>query len=316
MIWFIGLLLLFAGGGGLVVAALDARAGERALHHRVDAIASAALRQAGARKPPAISVWFRPVLDGTRSLFAFHMRRSWGVSGNPVHLLAAGSIGAAAIWLLSGVAHGLPGYAAPAGAAVAFFLVPRVMLIREQRRSDRQFGELLPDAIDMVVRIVRAGLPVAVAMRTVSQESDAPLSTVFVEIADQIEIGMPLDEAMAKVSEIVGNPDFRFFAVAVALQQSTGGNLTVTLETLSQIIRRRRAVRQRARAATSEVRISAIVLGSIPFFVTGALLLVAPDYLDPLFADPRGNVIVGLALLGLLLAGFTMRAMIRNILNT
>lgn len=168
----------------------------------------------------------------------------------------------------------------------------------------------------MVVRIVRAGLPVAPALRTVGQQGSPPLSTMFARIADQNEIGMPLGEAMARTSDLVGNPDFRFFAVAVALQQSTGGNLATTLETLSQIIRRRRAVRLRAGAATAEVRISAIVLGSIPFFVTGALLLVAPNYLDPLFADPRGNVILGLALLGLLLAGLMIRAMIRNALRT
>jgi tight adherence protein B len=170
----------------------------------------------------------------------------------------------------------------------------------------------LPDAIDMVVRVVRAGLPVGVAIRTVGQEAEPPLSTVFVKIADQADIGRPLGQALATTSETVGNPDFRFFAVAVALQQATGGNLTATLETLSEIIRRRRAVRLKARAATAEVRISGIVLGAIPFVVAGALLMVAPTYLAPLFADPRGNIILGLALLGLLLAGITMRAMIRN----
>jgi tight adherence protein B len=91
--------------------------------------------------------------------------------------------------------------------------------------------------------------------------------------------------------------------------------LTATLATLSQIIRRRRAVRLRAGAATAEVRLSAIVLGSIPFFVMGALLVVAPNYLDPLFADRRGNIILGAAFFALLLAGVTMRAMIRNSLR-
>jgi tight adherence protein B len=186
------------------------------------------------------------------------------------------------------------------------------VLFRQQRRADRQFAELLPDAIDMVVRVVRAGLPVGVAMRTVGQEAEPPLSTVFVKIADQTDIGLPLDQALATTSDAVGNPDFRFFAVAVALQQATGGNLTVTLEALGQIIRKRRAVRLKAGAATAEVRISGIVLGAIPFVVTGLLLMVAPDYLAPLFADPRGNIILGMAVLGLSLAGITMRAMIRN----
>lgn len=313
---FLGLLLLVAGGGGLLAFALSRRARERTVLRRVDAIAADGAHTGKQSSLRVFRVWAASALGGLRSLFAFRMRRSWGISANPAYLLAAGAVAAAAVWLSSGIAPHLPAYAAPLGAALAFFAVPRIILVREQRRSDAQFAALLPDAIDMVIRIVRAGLPVASAIRTVGREEAAPLATVFMKIADQIEIGVPLDEALTQASEIVGNPDFRFFAVAVGLQQSTGGNLTVTLETLSQIIRRRRAVRLRARAATAEVRISGIVLGSIPFVVTGALLLVAPNYLDPLFADRRGNIIIGLAVLGLLLAGLTMRGMIRSSLRT
>jgi len=166
------------------------------------------------------------------------MRRSWGISANPVYLLAAGVAAAAGVWLIGQVVHHLPDYVVAIGGAGGFFLLPRFILMRQQSRSDSRFAELLPDAIDMVVRIVRAGVPVGAAMRTVGQEANPPLSTMFAEIADQIDIGVPLGEAMAKTSEMVGNPDFRFFAVAVALQQSTGGNLTATLETLSDIVRR------------------------------------------------------------------------------
>jgi tight adherence protein B len=307
----LGLLLLFAGAGGLLALALAARARERALGRRLELIATEPLRAVAPGSPGT-----GRALMGVRSLFAFRMRRSWGVSATPLYLLRAGLVAAAVIWMLARLVHPLPGYAIAIGAGVGFFLLPRFILMREQHRADALFAELLPDAIDMVVRIVRAGLPVGPALRTVGQQANPPLSTMFAKIADQIEIGVPLGEAMARTSDRVGNPDFRFFAVAVALQQSTGGNLATTLETLSQIIRRRRAVRLRARAATAEVRISAIVLGSIPFVVTGALLLVAPNYLDPLFADPRGNVILGLALLGLLLAGLMIRGMIRSSLRT
>jgi len=86
-------------------------------------------------------------------------------------------------------------------------------------------------------------------------------------------------------------------------------------QALSEIVRRRRAVRLKARAATAEIRVSAIVLGSIPFFIIGALLVVSPGYLEPLISDPRGNLIVGAALLSLLLAGVTMRAMLRAALS-
>jgi tight adherence protein B len=167
----------------------------------------------------------------------------------------------------------------------------------------------------MVVRMVRAGLPVGPSLRIVGDEADPPLSTVFTGIANLADIGIPLADALATTGEAVGSPDFRFFGVAVALQQATGGNLAATLETLSEIIRKRRAVRLKARAATSEIRISAIVLGAIPFFIVGALLVVSPGYLEPLISDPRGNFIVGAALLSLLLAFVTMRTMMRTALR-
>jgi tight adherence protein B len=135
---------------------------------------------------------------------------------------------------------------------------------------------------------------------------------VFNSIANLADIGVPLAEALATTGETVGSPDFRFFGVAVALQQATGGNLAATLETLSEIIRKRRAVRLKARAATAEIRVSAIVLGAIPFFIVGVLLVVSPAYLQPLISDPRGNIIVGAALLALLLAFLTMRTMMRT----
>jgi tight adherence protein B len=91
--------------------------------------------------------------------------------------------------------------------------------------------------------------------------------------------------------------------------------LAATLEPLSQIIRGRRAVRLKAGAAIAEVKMSAIVLGAIPFFVVGALLFTAPNYLDPLFNDPRGNVILGLVVSCLVLAGITTRAMIQRTLR-
>jgi len=305
--------LMLAGTGGLLVLALGGRSDRRALGRRVEAVTSASWPKSGESRLDSLRRL--RIVVGLRSLFAFRMRRSWGARVNPVYLLAAGVVGAAVTWLLGRFAGYLPNYLLAVAAAGGFFLVPRIVLVWQQRRSDAQFAELLPDAIDMVVRIVRAGLPVGVAIRTVGQEASAPLSAMFGKVADQSEIGVPLDEAVARTSEVVGNPDFRFFAVAVALQQSTGGNLAATLEALSQIIRRRRAVRLKARAATAEVRMSGIVLGSIPFFVTGALLMVAPNYLRPLFADPRGRIILGVALLGVVLAGTTMRMMVRNSLR-
>lgn len=301
--------LLLLGGSISVGLLLADRARERAVALQVD-------RVVGARRPAvARSTWRARFSNGIVALFAFRLRGGWPVATNPVYLLAAAAVAAVGLWLLAGLLLGQPAYVSAIGAAAGFFLVPRVMLVLEQHRTASRFSELLPDAIDMVVRIVRAGLPVDAAIRTVGQETAPPVAGIFAQVANQAEIGVPLNEALAKTGALIGNPDFRFLAVAIALQQSTGGNLATTLETLAQIIRKRRAVRLKAYSATAEVRLSAIILGAIPFVVTGALLLVAPSYLDPLFANSRGHVILGAALLGLVLAGLTMRSMIRHALS-
>jgi tight adherence protein B len=199
----LGVLLVVAADAGLLVLALSALTRERALGRRVEAIMRASAREVSPGGQGSASTWPARALIGLRSLFTFRMRRSWGVHANPFHLLMAGVVAAAAVWFLGRVAHHLPGYVIAIAAAGGFFLLPRIILMREQHRSDAQFAELLPDAIDMVVRIVRAGLPVGPAIRTVGQEANPPLNSIFAKIADQIEIGVPLDDAMGRTSEVV-----------------------------------------------------------------------------------------------------------------
>jgi tight adherence protein B len=243
--------------------------------------------------------------------FTVGFSRVWGMSASLGYLTALGLVSAIVTGALAHLVLRFPGYVTALVMLGAFSTAPRLLLGREQRQADAKFSELLPDAIDMVVRMVRAGLPVSAAIRAVGTEADWPVSRIFSSAADLAEIGMPLSQALAKIGNTAGNPDFRFFTVTVALQQSTGGNLAVTLETLSEIIRKRRAVRLKAHAATAEIRVSALVLGAIPFFIVGALLLVSPGYLKPLIDDPRGNLIVGAAVASLVLAAVTMRTMMR-----
>jgi len=165
----------------------------------------------------------------------------------------------------------------------------------------------------MVIRMLRAGLPITAATRAVGNEAPAPVNLVFRSIADQVDIGVPFEVALAASAESIGLPDFRFFSVAISLQRETGGNLAVTLEILADIIRKRRTVRLRAQAATGEIRMSAYILGALPFLVTATFLVISPGYLTPLATDPRGHVIVGVALLGLALAYLTMRRMLHSV---
>jgi tight adherence protein B len=161
--------------------------------------------------------------------------------------------------------------------------------------------------------MLRAGLPATLAIRTVGNDAAPPVAAVFASIADQMRIGVPLGEAIEASSLRIGLPDFRFFSVAVSLQHSTGGNLVQTLDILSQIMRKRRAVRMKAKAVTSEIRLSAYVLGGLPFVTSAAILVIQPNYLTPLFNDPRGQMILAIAVGGLTLSVWAMRMMMKSV---
>jgi tight adherence protein B len=247
-----------------------------------------------------------------QNIFAVGLRYRWGMTLGATILILVAVISAVAGWLLVHVfLHFSALIAVPVTVALAM-LGPRQLLKRQQARAERLFLDLFPSTIDMIVRMVRAGLTIVAAMRMVGNEAPPPINKVFTTLADRVEIGVPLNEALTQEGERIGVSDFRFFAVAVSLQYATGGNVAATLEILSDIVRKRRGARLKATSTTAEVRVSAMVLGSLPFVVVGGLLLVSPAYLEPLVADPRGNVIVGIAIC-LLLSGFgVMRVMMRR----
>lgn len=304
----LALVLLLLSAGAMMLSAMLERRRQRILAQRVKRV-----MRPGPPRPEGKTVfsgakeWIRRLVARPRWLFTVGMKRSWGTSAGGVRLLLVGVAAGLALWvLLRLILHLSPLVAVP-GVLAGFLLMPRAVLRREQRRAEGRFMELFPDAIDMLVRMIRAGLPVAAAIRTVGQEALPPVSTVFTTVADRIDIGVPFDEALSDMAARMGLTDFSFFSMAVALQRSTGGNLAVTLETFTEIIRKRRALRLKAHAATSEVRVSAFILGALPFLVVGAIAVVAPQYLMPLLYDPRGNIVLGMALSGLLLAFLTMR---------
>jgi tight adherence protein B len=310
----IAIILFLLASGILLVGALKlTRAARLNLENHVNMIAGTAPSQS---KPKSSSKRVAPTAwidEAVRDLFCIGVPYRWGMRAGPLMLLATATVSGVVVWLLAYRVFGNSIWLASLLGAAALFLVPRQFLVREQRNAEWQFMELFPNAIEMMVRMLRAGLPVVSAVRAVSAESPPPFSTVFAEVAGQVEIGVPFEKALDTVSGRMGLQDFRFFSVAVTLQYATGGNLAATLENLSDIIRRRRAVRLKGIAATAEVRISAYVLGGLPIFTIGALLVVNPDYIAPLLYDPRGKYILG-ATIGLLaLAIFTMRKLMRRV---
>jgi tight adherence protein B len=231
-------------------------------------------------------------------------------------LLLVAAISAGGAWILTQHFFDLSFLLSTAVSLLASFVVPRFLLSRQQNRTERKFIDMFPDAVDTVARMVRAGLPITAAMRTIAIDALPPVNTVFATIADQLKIGVPIEDTLDASSREIGLPDFRFFTVAVALQYATGGNLSATLDILSDIIRKRRAARLKAKAATGEIRITAYTLGGIPVLTIGALLVIQPGYLTPLFTDPRGHLIIGMAGAAMLLAFLSMRMMMRSVTNT
>ena len=315
MLWAVvaALVLSLLSGGALFGALMMTRRSRLEMEHRVMLVAAAPK----ALTPDAAGMWLK-ARSGEfdlrlRRVFAVGAGRSWGMKAGALGVATAAIATGAAAWIVTHMALDLSSWIAIPVTAFAAFMAPRVILLRQQKKADGQFIDLFPAAVDTIARMLRAGLPITSAVRSVSAEAPPPVNEVFTMVADQIEIGAPIEEALDAASQQIGLADFRFFTVAVALQHATGGNLAATLEILSDIIRRRRGVRLKAKATTAEIRVSAYVLGSLPILIVGALLLIQPGYLTPLFHDPRGHLIIAVAAGLLLLAAVSMRQMMRSV---
>lgn len=306
----LGLLSVSAGAIGAALA--QTRAVRRSLEQRAESVA-ALTRERGSKQTALRQETAIEVIDNSiRDIFAFGLPYRWGMQAGALALLPLACVSAALAWLLVRVLLHLSLAYSIIAAMAAFALIPRLYLTRQQSREEAEFIDYFPDAIDMLVRMVRAGLTIMNAIRSVGNEAPSPLNRVFTNLADQVDIGIILEDALMQMGDRIGLPDFRFFVVAVSLQHATGGNIAATLDILSDIIRKRRAIRLKARATTAEVRVSAYVLAALPFVVIGGLLLLSPAYLQPLVSDPRGNAIVGAAILLLILGFVSMRQMMRR----
>ena len=303
-------LLLIAGVTVLIVGVVTMRSAQRAVAKRIDVV----LASTGTATAAGDSEAAKGRATGfLRSIFAFGVSRSWdSVLATPVLLVAGLAGGMAVAGVLSVFFHAPVWISAPIG-MIAAFGPPQLLLRMEQGRVQKKFVDTFPDAIDMIVRMLRAGLPMTAAIRVVGTEAASPVKEVFATVGDQMAVGIAFDRALISAGKRIEAEDFRFFTVAAALQQATGGNLASTLETLSVIIRKRRAGRMKAKAVTAEARMSSYVLGSIPFLIIGALLVVNPAYLAPLITDRRGNVILAIAFGSLSTGFFTMYTMMRSV---
>jgi tight adherence protein B len=185
---------------------------------------------------------------------------------------------------------------------------------RDERLEDA-YRQQFPEALAVIARTVRTGVPVVEALRIVARESEDPTAAEFTYIVNRITIGIPLGEALHSSAERTGLLEHRLFATAVSLQSQSGGGLTETLIGLSATIRRRITARARARAMASEATTTSYILGGLPV-VTASLLGVAnPTYIAVLFTDHTGNIILTVACTMLLTGMFIMHTIIKRSLT-
>jgi tight adherence protein B len=189
--------------------------------------------------------------------------------------------------------------------------LPHLVLARRISRRTKKFVTLLPEALDLIVRGIRSGLPASEALRTIGEEIEEPVGGEFRQVTDQMKIGVPMDEAMWTTARRLAIPEFNFLVISLSIQQETGGNLAEILEKLSDMVRRRETMRLKVKAMSSEARASAMIIGALPFIMAGVIWFVNPNYMDILFTDPRGWTMIGVGLTSLSLGVGVMAKMIK-----
>lgn len=245
-------------------------------------------------------------------IFGFEQARPELYRIHPALLIVmALAAAAAACELLALIVGHLALLAAPA----LWLIFSRLTFKRYRQKYVQVLFKQFPDALAMIVRAVRVGIPVAEAIRAVARENEQPTAGEFSRLADQLMIGTPLDEALRRMADRTGLAEYRFFATALNLQSQTGGNLSETLENLADVIRKRVAAQARGYALAAEARMSANVLSVLPVLLFIALWFMNPHLIAEQMGSRVGHMIFG-ATLGLLFGGmYVMRLLIQKSLS-
>ena len=191
------------------------------------------------------------------------------------------------------------------GAGVPHFVVGKVI-----KRRVGKFVAKFPDAIELLVRGLRSGLPISETIGVVGQEVAGPVGEEFRTVSDKMKIGRTMDAALQDTADRLGTPEFQFFVITIAIQRETGGNLAETLSNLAEVLRKRGQMKLKIKAMSSESKASAYIIGSLPFIVFGMIWMVNDSYMQPFFTDQRLMVVGMGGMVWMSLGAFIMAKMI------
>ncbi len=189
--------------------------------------------------------------------------------------------------------------------------LPRWFILFSKARRQKKFANEFSNAIDVIVRGVKSGLPVNECLKIIASEAPKPVNEEFHMMNEGLRVGLSLEQTLDRMFDRMPLQEVRFFGIVLMIQQKTGGNLAEALGNLANVLRGRKLMEGKIKALSSEAKASAMIIGSLPFLVMGSVQLASPDYLTPLFSTPTGNMILLGAGLWMGTGVFVMNRMIK-----
>jgi tight adherence protein B len=302
---------------GVVALALLVMGGQSRAEARRAAIGRVGRKTGPSPGQPDRAARRKQIVDGLRDLEKASRRRvtlrsrieQAGLSVTPAQFvigsLVAGVAFGAGAWVESGSKISAALVAVSAGAGL-----PRLALTQLRKRRIARFIADFPNAIDIVVRGVRAGMPLGDTIRVVANETVEPVRGEFRRIVQATTVGLTLPEAVERMAQRVPVAETNFFAIVIAIQGQAGGNLSEALGNLSRVLRERKKMKAKVGAMAMEAKASAVIIGLVPFLVVGALYLSAPKYVSALWTTEHGRLIGGVALVWMAIGVAMMRKMV------
>jgi tight adherence protein B len=205
---------------------------------------------------------------------------------------------------------GLPLYVVPAVLLVGAVGIPRWVVAFLRKRRVKAFLEEFPNALDIIVRAVRSGLPLNDGVRMIGHEAKEPVRTEFRRIVESQQLGLSIPDAALRMIETMPCPEAGFFGIVIQIQSQAGGNLSEALGNLSRVLRDRKRMKAKVQALSMEAKASAVIIGALPFVVAFLVYVSSPGYIMPLFTTSIGNIIIGISLFWMSIGVLIMRKMI------
>jgi tight adherence protein B len=315
------LLLIIIGGGGtlaLLALALQGPSASKSVKRRVELIkerhgdviagnAQAQIRKLFAQRSSKIEGYASTLIPKPALL-----RRRLEMTGKDVTLAKYGLI---CLGILAVVATALTLRGAPLLLSLLFGMFigiggPHFVVGFLIKRRVAKFTANFPDAIELMVRGLRSGLPITETLGIVANELPGPVGFEFRTVSDKMKIGRTMDAALQETADRLGTPEFQFFVITLAIQRETGGNLAETLSNLADVLRKRSQMKLKIRAMSSESKASAYIVGALPFVVFTMVWFINPKYMQGFFIDERLMVAGLVGLVWMSIGGLIMAKMV------